>query len=133
MKYAQKQESVLAVLFILFLLMDVKPPITLAGYVDTFAGNTLVWIVALLLFGCCSMPLAMLGLVVAYVFLERSKRHQYVPSEISKSKELADYNNFPFTLEEEVVSMASPSLFGAARAKFRAAPYTASYDSSESY
>ena len=112
MKYAQKQEVVLAVLFILFLLIDVKPPHSLAGYIDTFAGHVIVWGIAVLLFACCNMPLAMLGVVVAYVFLERSKRHHFVPSEVSKSQDFAKYNDFPFTLEEEVVSSVPALLDG---------------------
>lgn len=112
MKYAQKQEYVLAVLFILFLLIDVYPPPFLAGYIDTFAGNAIVWGVALSMFGCCNMPLAMLGLFVAYVFLERSKRDHYVPSETSKSTDFSKYNDFPFTLEEEVISSVPTILDG---------------------
>lgn len=112
MKYAQKQECVLAVLLILFLLIDVNPPHSLAGYVDTFAGHVVVWGAALSLFGCCNMPLAMLGLVVAYVFLERSKRDHYVPSETAKSGDFSKYNDFPFTLEEEVISSVPALLDG---------------------
>lgn len=112
MKFAQKQEYVLAIVFVLFLLVDVNPPHTLAGYVDTFAGHVLVWGIALSLFGCCKMPIAMLGLVVAYVLLERSKRHHYVPSEVSKRDDMARYNDFQFTLEEEVITSVPALLDG---------------------
>lgn len=112
MKNAIKKEFVLAIVFILYLLVDMKTPITLAGMVDTFAGNALVWAGALALFTCCSTPLAMLGLFVAYVFIERSKRGNFVPSEMSRSADMERYNDFPFTLEEEVISNVPTLLDG---------------------
>jgi hypothetical protein len=102
--YMKKQELVLAIVFIVYLLVDVKTPTTLAGYVDTFAGNAIVWGLALLLFSCCCTPLSMLGLVVAYVFIQRSNMRNFMPSESSKHDEMSKYNEFPFTLEEEAVS-----------------------------
>lgn len=113
MKYVQKQECVLAVLFILFLLIDVKPPASVAGYVDTVPGNIVVWATALSLFSCCNMPIAMLGLLVAYVFIQRSSRDHFIPSETSRSSDFAKYNEFPFTLEEEVISFVPSLLDGA--------------------
>jgi hypothetical protein len=53
-----------------------------------------------------------LGLFAAYVLIRRSSRsaaiESYVPSERRKSEELSAFNQFPVTLEEQMVALRAP-------------------------
>jgi len=100
----RQQQIILSMVLFAYLLVDARVPLTLAKYIDTVGGNAVVWIVALSLFSCCELPVAMLGLVVAYVLIERSKRSHFMPSEAVRSERMASYNVRPFSLEEEVIA-----------------------------
>lgn len=55
--------------------------------------------------------LAVLFLFVAFDLIRRSKTRQlkqYIPSENKKSSQLTAFNQFPYTLEQEVVKKMAP-------------------------
>ena len=105
---------VLAVLLIIFIVSDVQVPGIIGELVDTILGKIVVVMVALSLFAAHPVVGA-IGLVAAYQLIMRSQGLQaasiYIPSEIQKSRVLTAMNQFPVTVEEEVISKQIPYVF----------------------
>lgn len=105
---------VLAVLLIIFIVSDVQVPGIIGELVDTILGKIVVVMVALSLFAAHPVVGA-IGLVAAYQLIMRSQGLQaaslYIPSEIQKSRVLTAMNQFPVTIEEEVISKQIPYVF----------------------
>ena len=105
---------VLAVLLIIFIVSDVQVPGIMGELIDTILGKILVVMGALSLFAAHPVVGA-IGLVAAYQLIMRSQGHQaaaiYIPSEIKKSRVLTAMNQFPVTVEEEVISKQIPYVF----------------------
>lgn len=114
-KSCRKHEMLLTVLIIIYLVMDVPTPQVIAPYVDTPLGNIVVVLIALSLFTHSHHVVGILGLYAAYILIRRSSAttgssavEAYVPSEKRKSEELSAFNQFPVTLEEQVVAKMAP-------------------------
>lgn len=105
---------VLAVLLIIFIVSDVQVPGIIGELVDTILGKIVVVMVALSLFATHPVVGA-IGLVAAYQLIMRSQGLQaasiYIPSEVKKSRVLTAMNQFPVTVEEEVISKQIPYVF----------------------
>ena len=105
---------VLAALLIIFIVSDVRVPAVVGELVDTIVGKIVVVMVALSLFAAHPVVGA-IGLVAAYQLILRSQGLQtaslYIPSEIKKSQTLSAMNQFPVTVEEEVISKQIPYVF----------------------
>jgi hypothetical protein len=111
-KSARKHELLLTVLIVLYIVLNVPTPSIIASYVDTPLGNIAVVVIALSLFMHSHAVVGVLGLFAAYVLIRRSSRsaaiESYVPSERRKSEELSAFNQFPVTLEEQMVALRAP-------------------------
>jgi hypothetical protein len=113
-KTARKHEILLTVLFILYIVLNVPTPDVVAPYVDTPLGNIVIIIIAISLFTHSHAVVGVLGLFAAYMLIRRSSSsgsaavEAYVPSEKRKSEELSAYNQFPVTLEEQIVALRAP-------------------------
>uniref|UniRef100_A0A6C0HCU7 Uncharacterized protein n=1 Tax=viral metagenome TaxID=1070528 RepID=A0A6C0HCU7_9ZZZZ len=108
-------EMLLGVLFIVYLIMGYKTPSSLASVIDTTYGKVIVVLVALLLFANCNPILGVLGFFVAYNLISKSEvvtgtygLNNYMPTEEKKYSALTMYNQFPYTLEQEVVKKMAP-------------------------
>jgi hypothetical protein len=105
---------VLAVLLIIFIVSDVHVPGIIGELVDTILGKIVIVMIALSLFAAHPVVGA-IGLVAAYQLIMRSQGLQaaslYIPSEIQKSRVLTAMNQFPVTIEEEVISKQIPYVF----------------------
>ena len=105
---------VLAVLLIIFVVSDVQVPGIIGELVDTILGKIVIVMIALSLFAAHPVVGA-IGLVAAYQLIMRSQGLQaaslYIPSEIQKSRVLTAMNQFPVTIEEEVISKQIPYVF----------------------
>lgn len=109
-------QHVLTVLFIIYLIFGFKTPGPIATAVDTIYGKTLVILLALVLFAYTHNPiLGVLGMFVAFDLIRRSTvttgtyaMDKYVPSESRKYANVSAYNQFPMTLEQEVVKRMAP-------------------------
>jgi hypothetical protein len=108
-------EMLLGVLFIVYLIMGYKTPSLLASVIDTTYGKVIVVLVALLLFANCNPILGVLGFFVAYNLISKSEvvtgtygLNNYMPTEEKKYSALTMYNQFPYTLEQEVVKKMAP-------------------------
>ena len=125
-KTCRKHEMLLTVLIILYIVLNVPTPDVIAPYVDTPLGNIAVVLVALSLFTHSHAVVGVLGLFAAYVLIRRSSSSSpieaNVPSEKRKSEELSALNQFPVTLEEQMVALRAPladTEVGSATASFR--------------
>ena len=111
-KTARKHEMLLTVLLILYIVLNVPTPDVLSSYVDTPLGNIVVVLIALSFFTHSHPVVGVLGLFAAYVLIRRSSSSSaieaYVPSEKRKSEELSAFNQFPVTLEEQMVALRAP-------------------------
>jgi hypothetical protein len=108
----RKHEMLLTVLIVMYIVLNVPTPDVIASYVDTPLGNIVVVLIALSFFTHSHPVVGVLGLFAAYVLIRRSSSSSaieaYVPSEKRKSDELSAYNQFPVTLEEQMVALRAP-------------------------
>lgn len=102
---------VLSLLMVVFIVMEVTPPSNICMLVDTIVGKAVVIMVALGLFSLDTL-MGIVGIVAAYIFIMRCSKKEEVrtfsPSEMKKSKHLSAMNQFPMTVEEEVIDKMLP-------------------------
>jgi hypothetical protein len=115
LKNAKMGETLLTLLFIIYLLMGYKTPEPVANLVDTMVGKAVVFVVVVSLFVYTNPILAVLGLFVAFDLIRRSSAatgidalKKYAPSEEKKSSQFTAFNQFPYTLEQEIVKKMAP-------------------------
>tara|TARA_B110001454_G_C12604260_1_gene385883 strand:+ start:477 stop:911 length:435 start_codon:yes stop_codon:yes gene_type:complete len=109
-----KHHLILSVLLSVFIIFDIKIPLLLAELVDNVIGKILVFVIALCLLSLNVLSGA-IGLIAAYVLVHRSSHttgssaeRVYVPTETKKTKHLVAMNEFPVTVEEEVINNMLP-------------------------
>jgi hypothetical protein len=114
-KKENRVELVLVILFILYLILGFKTPEPIANLIDTLAGKIVIFIIVIFLFMHTNPFLAILALFVAYNLIRRSSMitgldalQKYAPSEEKKSSQFTAFNQFPYTLEQEVVAKMAP-------------------------
>ena len=112
-------ELLLSILFIIYLIMGYKTPETVANAVDTMVGKIVILMLVVYLFMHSNTILAVLILFVAFDLIRRSSAvtgidalKQYAPTEITKSSQFTALNQFPYTLEQEVVKKMAPIVQG---------------------
>ena len=112
-----KSEMALGVLFIIYLVLGLRTPDMLANFVDTIPGKLSLATIVGLLFWKNHPILAILGLVVALNLVYRSAAvsgldalQRYAPSEVKKASQFTAFNQFPYTLEQEMVQKMAPAV-----------------------
>lgn len=116
-------EHLLMFLFIIYLIMGYQTPQPLAELVDSLVGKIVLLVIVISLFLYSNPVLAVLSLFVAFDLIRRSSYavgssqsmgldalQQYQPSENKKQTQFSAYNQFPYTLEQEVVKKMAPIL-----------------------
>jgi hypothetical protein len=102
---------VLSVLMTVFIVTDVSPPNNVCMLVDTIVGKAVVIMVALSLFSL-DMLMGTIGIIAAYILIIRCSKKEEVrtfsPSEVKKSKQLSAMNQYPLTVEEEIINKMLP-------------------------
>jgi len=105
---------VLTILLCVFIVFDIQVPNALANMVDNPIGKVVVAALALCLLSMNTL-LGVIGLVAAYVLIQRSAdttgtqaQKDYLPSEAKKNTILSSMNQFPMTVEEEVIAKMLP-------------------------
>ena len=108
-------ELVLVVLFIIYLIMGSKTPEPVAVMVDTLVGKIVIFITIIYLFMHANPILAVLALLVGFDLIRRSSMatgidalQRFAPSEEKRSSQFTAFNQFPYTLEQEVVAKMAP-------------------------
>ena len=112
-------QLVLVVLFIIYLVMGYRTPQPIAGAVYSIVGKIILFLVVIYLFMHANPILAILSLFVAFDLLRRSSIAtgsaallKYTPCEDQKSSQFTAFNQFPYTLEQEVVKKMAPIVHG---------------------
>jgi hypothetical protein len=108
-------QVILGILFVVYLIMDYKMPSFISEVIDTIYGKITVAVVFLLLFSYANPILGVLGFIVAFELIRRSTvttgsyaMDQYLPTEAKKDANINAMNQFPYTLEQEVVKKMAP-------------------------
>jgi len=108
-------ELVLVILLIVYLILGFKTPEPIASMIDSLVGKVVIFIVVIYLFMHANPILAVLSLFVAFDLIRRSSvatgidaLQRYAPSEQKKSSQFSAFNQFPYTLEQEVVAKMAP-------------------------
>ena len=108
-------ELVLIIVMIIYLILGLKIPDPVANMVDTLVGKIVIFIIVIYLFLIANPILAVLSLFIAFDLLRRSSMttgfdalKKYAPSEQKKSSQFTAFNQFPYTLEQEVVAKMAP-------------------------
>ena len=115
LKKTQSSHVVLGIIFIIYLIMGYPIPETLANMIDTIYGKIIVCVLALILLVSVNPVLGVLGLFVAFDLIRRSEMAtgstallKFGSSEKQKMGDLTALNQFPYTLEQEVVKKMAP-------------------------
>uniref|UniRef100_A0A6C0KE13 Uncharacterized protein n=1 Tax=viral metagenome TaxID=1070528 RepID=A0A6C0KE13_9ZZZZ len=105
---------VLTILLCVFIVFDIQVPGALANMIDNPIGKISVAALSLCLLSMNTL-LGVIGLVAAYVLIQRSANttgtqaeKDYLPSEAKKKAVLSAMNQFPVTVEEEVIAKMLP-------------------------
>jgi hypothetical protein len=105
----------LLIIFIIYLIMGYTTPSNISNFIQTPFGKILVIILSIALFFKTNHLVGILGFFVAYELIRRSyistgnyAIDHYLSSENSKYKDLTALNQFPYTLEQEVVKKMAP-------------------------
>jgi hypothetical protein len=108
-------ELVLVILFIIYLIMGYKTPEPIASMIDSIVGKIVIFVIVIYMFMHTHPVLAVLALFVAFDLIRRSSvttgidaLKRYAPSEEKKMSQFSAFNQFPYTLEQEVVKKMAP-------------------------
>jgi len=108
-------ELVLVILFMIYLILGLKTPEPIANLIDTLVGKIVIILIVIYLFMHANPILAVLALYVAFDLIRRSSMatgldalQKFAPSEEKKSSQFTAFNQFPYTLEQEVVAKMAP-------------------------
>jgi hypothetical protein len=108
-------QLVLIIFFIIYLIMGYRTPEPLAELIDTLLGKIVVIGLAIYLLTITHPVLGVLGVFVAFDLIRRSSMttgnhalDKYLPTERKKVTEMTAMNQFPYTLEQEVVKKMAP-------------------------
>lgn len=108
-------QLVLLIVFIVYILFNVPTPEPIASLVDSTIG----YVVIIALFAIMAVNLnpiiTLVGVFAIYLLFKRSSistgslaMTKFLPSENVKGQQLTAFNQFPVTLEEEVVQQMAP-------------------------
>ena len=97
--------------------MGYKTPEPVANLVDTLVGKIVIIIIVIYMFIKTNPVLAVLALFVGFDLIRRSSYvtgidalQKYAPTEEKKASQFTAYNQFPYTLEQEIVKKMAPIL-----------------------
>jgi hypothetical protein len=108
-------EFVLVILMIVYLVLGFRTPDVIANAIDNVIGKVVVIIIVVYLFMHSNPILAVVAALVAFDLMRRSSEstglgalQAYAPSEQKKMSQFTAFNQFPYTLEQEVVAKMAP-------------------------
>lgn len=117
LKKEHQGELVLAILMTLYLAMGFRTPDILAGVVDHLVGKVIMVLIVIALFLYSNPILAVLAALVAFELARRTDSgtlaslSKYAPSEEKKMSQFTAFNQFPYTLEQEMVAKMAPAVY----------------------
>jgi hypothetical protein len=109
-------QLILILLIIIYFVAKLKPPSFVYTFVDQMVGKILLVLIVIYLFVHANPILAVLFAIVAFELIytaslnehTTSSLHKYAPSEQKKQSQLNAFNQFPYTLEQEIVAKMAP-------------------------
>jgi len=111
-------ELILVVLIILYLILGFKTPDFIANMIDNIIGKIVIILIVICLFVHSNPILAVLAALVGFDLIRKASiatgnnglgsLQAYAPSEKKKMSQFTAFNQFPYTLEQEVVAKMAP-------------------------
>ena len=108
-------EFFLVILMIIYLVMGLKTPDFVIDMIDNTIGKIVIILLVIYLFMNANPILAVVAALVAFDLMRRSTGSTglgdlaaYAPSEKKKMSQFTAFNQFPYTLEQEVVAKMAP-------------------------
>ena len=107
-------EFILVVLMIVYLILGLKTPQLIANLIDNIVGKVVIILIVIYLFVHANPILAVLTALASFYLMRNSSTfgilslQQYAPSEQKKMSQFSVFNQFPYTLEQEIVSKMAP-------------------------
>jgi hypothetical protein len=108
-------EFILVILMIIYLVLGFRTPDMIANLIDNVIGKVVIILVVIYLFLHANPILAVIAALVAFDLMRRSTEttglgalQAYAPSEQKKMSQFTAFNQFPYTLEQEVVAKMAP-------------------------
>ncbi len=108
------KHMLLIALLIAYLVFDIQSPSLLNPFIDNIFGKIIILILAVSVFMHSDPVVGVLVLLAAYELVRRVSENtgssimKYLPSEFKKSGDFGALNEFPVTLEEEIVNSMVP-------------------------
>jgi hypothetical protein len=113
----QKQNLLLIIVLITYILLNIKTPDMLSKLIDTITGNIVVILIALYILASSGPIVGVLALYAGYLLIVRSSSiggvaalKKFIPSESSKNADYSAFNNESDTLEQEIVKNMKPMI-----------------------
>lgn len=110
----ERNEYIAISLMVLFIIFNISVPEDVSEMVDTLPGRVIVMSLAFSLLYVHNV-LGAIAIVFAYILIHRSEKktgtyhmRKFLPSEAKKDKHLNAMNQFPTTLEEQIVENQVP-------------------------
>jgi len=110
-------QLILVILFIIYLIFIIRLPMFVANIIDNVYSKIIIAVLALILLAFANPILGILGILVAYELIKRSSMQagnsildKYYPTEEKKWSPFSATNQFPYTLEQEVVKHMAPAV-----------------------
>ena len=114
LKSEKRHEVFLGLLFLTYIISNVASPYWLTLHIDNLYSKVAILLFVLTLFYAVNPIIAMLGLFAAIEFIKRSTLGNrfgltnQLPAEDDRTFEMMKMNQFPNTLEEEIVKNMDP-------------------------
>ena len=108
-------QTLLFILFVIYIIFNIPTPEPIASMIDSTFG----YVIIIVLFSFMAVNLnplvTLVGIFAIYLLFKRSSistgslaMTKFLPSENIKTQHLSAFNQFPVTLEEEVVQRMAP-------------------------
>jgi hypothetical protein len=114
-KVEKHEHMILIVLFIIYILFDVKFPMFMVKGVDTIFAKIFLFVMSMYIFIKVNKVVGVLAFIAAYTMIDRASKQSgtfairnYLPSEANKVLDFSKFNDYPYTLEEEEVARMAP-------------------------
>ena len=112
-----RSQLILTIILIVYLILGLQTPQPIAFLVNNMVGKLVIFLIVIYMFLHMNPILAVISLVVAFDLIRRSSNTEYndllqtyIPSEENKMGQFTAFNQFPYTLEQEVVKKMAPIL-----------------------
>ena len=110
-----RSQLILTIILIAYLILGLQTPQPIAFLVNNMVGKLVIILIVIYMFLHMNPILAVISLVAAFDLIRRSSNtvyndllQTYIPSEENKMGQFTAFNQFPYTLEQEVVKKMAP-------------------------